>query len=501
MKKLLKYGVASLSLATLGVVTTATDVPFIGATIVKADEQNTSIVYVRYIGSDPQDYTFYERIDEKSYFDVPNGQPYRVEFPDFAGYTFDSWLPATELDTAFNGGGSTQFAEFIPEGGIHGIFAFYNKEPLDPAPAPADPKPAAPAPVDPKPAAPAPANPKPTTPATPPTDNSGGESPTTPTDNGSDGTLVGAEENAVNKRYGMTVYEIIDGVSYQRTSTGRLTSPPKPEDFYDSERVENVVIEFKSEISTDQIEWYDVIIYIKSTSAPAPADPKSTPPTTPPTDNSGGTDVQDQTSPADNNTGGGTGAETTTPPTDSSTGGTGTDAQTPPAENSDQGSGSESQTPPSDDEGNTSVTPPVTNAGTPAVTPPTIPVSVTFPENPTLTPSIPANADQVATTRNQLLAQVDKSRLTHEQKGELAVNIAFAETAEELNKLKAELTSLTANQSAPAPARQPATADNPAPSAAKTLPTTGELSTETLTAMGVSLVLLSLGLARARKTK
>lgn len=205
----------------------------------------------------------------------------------------------------------------------------------------------------------------------------------------------------------------------------------------------------------------------------SPANPKPTTPATLPTDNSGGTDVQDQTPPADNNTGGGTGAETTTPPTDSSTGGTGTAIQTPPAENSDQGSGSEFQTPPSDDEDNTSLT----------------------------LPAMQADKEDLSATRNQLLAQVDKSRLTDEQKGELAVNIAFAETAEELDKLKAELTSLTVNQSAPASADKPATADKPAPSAAKTLPTTGELTTEALTAMGVSLVLFSLGLAKARKTK
>ncbi|MFA9414466.1 MULTISPECIES: LPXTG cell wall anchor domain-containing protein [unclassified Streptococcus] len=304
MKKLLKYGVASLSLATLGVVTTATDVPFIGATIVNADEANTSIISVSYFGRDPQDDNFFAELGGKSYFDVPNGQPYRVEFPDFPGYTFDRWIPASELDTALNGGGSNQFAEFTPEGGIHGIFVVYNKKPLD----------------------------------------------------------------------------------------------------------------------------------------PAPADPKPTTPATPPTDNSGGTDVQDQT---------------------------------PPAENSDQGSGSESQTPPSDDEDNTSVTSPATQA----------------------------DKEDLSATRNQLLAQVDKSRLTDEQKGELAVNIAFAETAEELDKLKADLTSLTANQSAPASADKPATADKPAPSAAKTLPTTGELTTEALTAMGVSLVLFGLGLAKARKTK
>ncbi|MGT2894951.1 LPXTG cell wall anchor domain-containing protein [Streptococcus entericus] len=337
MKKLLKYGVASLSLATLGVVATATDVPFIGSTIVKADEANTSIISVSYTGFDPQDYTFFAELGRERYFDVPNGQLYRVDFPDFPGYTFDRWVPASELDTASNGGGSTQFAEFIPEGGVHGIFAFYSKEPLN----------------------------------------------------------------------------------------------------------------------------------------PAPVDPKPTTPATPPTDNSGGADVQDQTPPADNNTGGGTGAETTTPPTDSSTGGTGTDTQTPPAENSDQGSGSESQTPPSDDEDNTSVTSPATQA----------------------------DKEDLSATRNQLLAQVDQSRLTDEQKGELAANIAFAETAEELDKLKSELTSLTANQSAPASADKPTMADNPAPTAAKTLPTTGELTTEALTAMGLSLVLFSLGLAKARKTK
>lgn len=105
-----------------------------------------------------------------------------------------------------------------------------------------------------------------------------------------------------------------------------------------------------------------------------------------------------------------------------------------------------------------------------------------------------AGKEELAITRNQLLAQVDKSSLTDAQKGELAVKITFAETAEELDKIKAELTRLTV------PAAKPASVDSPAETSTKTLPATGDSPTETLVAMGLTLLLASLGLSKIRKT-
>lgn len=109
-------------------------------------------------------------------------------------------------------------------------------------------------------------------------------------------------------------------------------------------------------------------------------------------------------------------------------------------------------------------------------------------------PAPQAGKEELAITRNQLSAQVDKSSLTDAQKGELAVKITFAETAEELDKIKAELTRLTV------PAAKPASVDTPAETSTKTLPATGDSSTETLVAMGLTLLLASLGLSKIRKT-
>lgn len=114
-----------------------------------------------------------------------------------------------------------------------------------------------------------------------------------------------------------------------------------------------------------------------------------------------------------------------------------------------------------------------------------------------LTKTVPTATTDLSTTRNQLLVQVDKSTLTDQQKGELAVTLSFAETTAELDKVKAELAQLT--KATPA---QPVTSAAPKPAtteAKKTLPQTGDVANLALVGLGTSLGLASLGLARHRQ--
>lgn len=109
--------------------------------------------------------------------------------------------------------------------------------------------------------------------------------------------------------------------------------------------------------------------------------------------------------------------------------------------------------------------------------------------------------DDLSDPRFKLLTRLDKSNLSDEQKGKLAESIAFAETAEELAKLAAQLDQLLAPKAtASTPASAPsASTSTPAAKSAPTLPKTGDQGTTALMATGFGLLLASLGLAKSRK--
>lgn len=332
-------------------------------------------------------------------------------------------------------------------------------------------------------------------------------------------TIVNADEGQPAIRYGINVYNVKDGVAKLAGSSGRLTSPPKPEDFFYSEDVENVVIEVDNNSSVENFIWYNVYVYWRKAPAPAdpkpadpaPADPKPADPATPP--------VVNPTPPA-TNPGGGSAA-----------------APAAPATGQTQAPATNTAAPATQAANTTTATPadtPAGTGGTTAVTSPAIDLSpvrdqilaqidqsiltaeqkgslaekVAFAtkteelaaiknELEKLTKTVPTATTDLSETRNQLLVQVDKSNLTDQQKGELAVKLSFAETTAELDKVKAELAQLTKAtpaQPVTSAATKPATTD-----AKKTLPQTGDVANLALVGLGTSLVLASLGLARYRQ--
>ncbi|MGT2895365.1 LPXTG cell wall anchor domain-containing protein [Streptococcus entericus] len=123
-------------------------------------------------------------------------------------------------------------------------------------------------------------------------------------------------------------------------------------------------------------------------------------------------------------------------------------------------------------------------------------------------PGTPTSRPEVTTVlskeRHKLLLTVDQSQLTDQQKGQLAEQIAFAETEQELAKIKVEVEKLVAQgTTSPVDGKLKALsseAPRPSTSEAKTgLPKTGEQSHFVTVATGIGLLLSSLGLANRRK--
>ncbi|MFA9492436.1 family 20 glycosylhydrolase [Streptococcus sp. E17BB] len=110
------------------------------------------------------------------------------------------------------------------------------------------------------------------------------------------------------------------------------------------------------------------------------------------------------------------------------------------------------------------------------------------------TPNKPMDKAKLAT---DLLKSIDASNLTDEQKGDLAVKVAFAETEAELEAIKAEVAKLvkSTSRSATAPA---ASALASATVGKKGLPATGDVHTA-LAAVGATALLSALGLAGRRR--
>ncbi|MFA9494258.1 LPXTG cell wall anchor domain-containing protein, partial [Streptococcus sp. E17BB] len=109
------------------------------------------------------------------------------------------------------------------------------------------------------------------------------------------------------------------------------------------------------------------------------------------------------------------------------------------------------------------------------------------------TPDKPVDKAKLAT---DLLKAIDASNLTDEQKGDLAVKVAFAETEAELEAIKAEVAKLvkaTSQSSAPV-----ASALASATVGKKGLPATGDVHTA-LAAVGATALLSALGLAGLRR--
>ncbi|MFA9468432.1 beta-N-acetylglucosaminidase domain-containing protein [Streptococcus sp. E24BD] len=109
------------------------------------------------------------------------------------------------------------------------------------------------------------------------------------------------------------------------------------------------------------------------------------------------------------------------------------------------------------------------------------------------TPNKPVDKAKLAT---DLLKAIDASNLTDEQKGDLAVKVAFAETEAELEAIKAEVAKLvkaTSQSSAPV-----ASALASATVGKKGLPATGDVHTA-LAAVGATALLSALGLAGLRR--
>ncbi|MFA9468846.1 LPXTG cell wall anchor domain-containing protein, partial [Streptococcus sp. E24BD] len=109
------------------------------------------------------------------------------------------------------------------------------------------------------------------------------------------------------------------------------------------------------------------------------------------------------------------------------------------------------------------------------------------------TPDKPVDKAKLAT---DLLKAIDASNLTDEQKGDLAVKVAFAETEAELEAIKAEVAKLvkaTSQSSAPV-----ASALASATVGKKGLPATGDVHTA-LAAVGATALLSALGLAGRRR--
>lgn len=129
----------------------------------------------------------------------------------------------------------------------------------------------------------------------------------------------------------------------------------------------------------------------------------------------------------------------------------------------------------------------------------------------------PAPKD-LSADRTKLLLSVDESGLTDQQKGELAIKITFAETEKDLADLKAELVKLVKAAEKPAdkPAKEAPKTESKAPAAAvkpaaepvsntpvksdkAALPATGDGARVGLIAAGFSLLFLGLGLGKSRK--
>lgn len=123
-------------------------------------------------------------------------------------------------------------------------------------------------------------------------------------------------------------------------------------------------------------------------------------------------------------------------------------------------------------------------------------------------PGTPTPRPEVTTVlskeRHKLLLTVDQSQLTDQQKAQLAERIAFAETEQELAKIKVEVEKLVAQgTTSPVDGKLKALsseAPRPSTSEAKAgLPRTGEQSHLATVVTGIGLFLSSLGLANRRK--
>lgn len=109
--------------------------------------------------------------------------------------------------------------------------------------------------------------------------------------------------------------------------------------------------------------------------------------------------------------------------------------------------------------------------------------------------------DGLSALRNELLKAIDTSNLTDEQKSDLAVKVAFAETEKELKAIKAEFDKLVAANT-PAPKVETSktetekeTITRTAAAASKQLPETGAKETVALVSAGLMLILMSLSMS------
>lgn len=109
--------------------------------------------------------------------------------------------------------------------------------------------------------------------------------------------------------------------------------------------------------------------------------------------------------------------------------------------------------------------------------------------------------DGLSALRNELLKAIDTSNLTDEQKSDLAVKVAFAETEKELKAIKAEFDKLVAANT-PAPKvgtskteTKKETITKSAATASKKLPETGAKETVALVSAGLMLILVSLSMS------
>ncbi len=110
------------------------------------------------------------------------------------------------------------------------------------------------------------------------------------------------------------------------------------------------------------------------------------------------------------------------------------------------------------------------------------------------TPNKPVDKAKLVT---DLLKEINASNLTDEQKGELAVKVAFAETEAELEAIKAEVAKLVKATSRPATGPA-ATAPASATAGKNVLPATGDAHTA-LAVVGATALLSALGLAGLRR--
>ncbi|MFA9467479.1 LPXTG cell wall anchor domain-containing protein [Streptococcus sp. E24BD] len=166
------------------------------------------------------------------------------------------------------------------------------------------------------------------------------------------------------------------------------------------------------------------------------------------------------------------------------------DNQTPPsAGNSNQGEATP-PAPPTTNDGTNTENPPINNGSGNTITPPATGNNGTTSPTP-ITPA--PQAPDLSPVRAQILAQIDQFNLTDEQKGDLAVLISFAETAEDLDKVKAQFAKLTK------PATSATEATKAKTESKNTLPQTGEASSLALTGLGLVATLASLGLVHRRQ--